>query len=396
MPTYTHFLRNSFIALSPDNDNFTEELLQIAHLFRPFSVAMAEFLQAHGYTGTIDNTDAKVAYIRSIFEHASMTPPREIRQWFTENQPILRDTAFQICFAFGLDGAETDEFFRRIFLRERSCDCHQVLEAIYYFCLNNGLSWAEAQEINAQIPPVNKQEAGTTIVYTDSIVRELNRLESKEELVIWLKENLNLFNTNNASACRMIRTMWEQTTRKDGLLIREAQRFVSQAEDNATDKPMTLRIGPDGMRLWDAYLAIFQLNKKQVSRLDTDRSIKPILDRLHGAVQDSFPDRQGMTLILKGEHISYERVRKWLILLVFYTWWAKRALATGSYAAAEDDGSRFLAFMDQALMEAGYPELYMGNPYDWIFFYCAQDQEPLRLFREIWNTLLGEKLEEHP
>ena len=47
-------------------------------------------------------------------------------------------------------------------------------------------------------------------------------------------------------------------------------------------------------------------------------------------------------------------------------------------------------------MEAGYPEMYVGNPYDWIFFFCAQDQEPLRLFREIWNILLGEKLEEHP
>ena len=105
---------------------------------------------------------------------------------------------------------------------------------------------------------------------------------------------------------------------------------------------------------------------------------------------------QGMTKILQGEHLSYERVRKWLILLIFYTWWAQRALNTGGYEAGQKDGQRFLSFMDQALVEAGYPEMYVGNPYDWIFFFCAQDQEPLRLFREIWNILLGEKLEEHP
>lgn len=133
-----------------------------------------------------------------------------------------------------------------------------------------------------------------------------------------------------------------------------------------------------------------------MDKLPGERTIRPILAKLHEAAQDSFPDRQGMTKILQGEHLSYERVRKWLILLIFYTWWAQRALNTGGYEAGQKDGQRFLSFMDQALVEAGYPEMYVGNPYDWIFFFCAQDQEPLRLFREIWNTLLGEKLEEHP
>ena len=93
--------------------------------------------------------------------------PRELAKWYTDLQPIRRETAFQICFAFGLDGPETDEFFRRVFARERSLDCHVIKEAVYYFCLNNDLSYVEAQDILRQLPepPAGLRE-GQPVVYT--------------------------------------------------------------------------------------------------------------------------------------------------------------------------------------------------------------------------------------
>ena len=51
--------------------------------------------------------------------------------------------------------------------------------------------------------------------------------------------------------------------------------------------------------------------------------------------------------------------------------------------------------MNQYLMDAGYPEMYVGNPYDWIFFYAAKSAEPLFMFRYFWNELLTVTLEEH-
>ena len=113
-----------------------------------------------------------------------MDAPREVREWFTLQQPIKRDTVFQICFAFGLDGGETDEFFRRIFTRERSFNCHQVQEAVYYFCLNNGLSHAEALDIQTRVPLTKESKKSSDVVYTGSIIAELNDLESKEELLL--------------------------------------------------------------------------------------------------------------------------------------------------------------------------------------------------------------------
>lgn len=392
-PTYTAVLQRPLDRISWEDENFMDELFAVAQLFRPFSVAMTEFLSQHGYAGEKDDTPARVSFIRKAFASAHMEAPREIREWFAAEQPIKRDTAFQLCFAFGLDGNETDEFFRRIYARERSFNCHQVQEAVYYFCLNNGLSWADALDVQSRVRLAKKEPARGEVVYTGSIVAELNALETKEELIDWLNHNMEKFSGNNVTAFETIRRLWNMAAGPDGLLIEEQRRLPSLLDDYATGETSALRAGEEGARPWDAYLAIFQLNRKEVKKLGTDRSIRPILESLHQDVQDSFPDREGIGMILRGEHVSYERVRKWLVLLTFYTFWAQKAVEKGDYEAAPGDAERGIARMNKYLVDSGYPELYVGNPFDWVFFYAAKREEPLFVFRFIWNELLTLALE---
>ena len=391
---YTSQVKETLTSISWDDDCFTEKLLRVAQLFRPFSEAITEFITEHGYAGDQTDIDAKVAFIRSVFSAAHMDAPREIREWFA-NQPIKRETAFQICFAFGLDGVGTDDFFQRIYARERSFNCHDIQEATYYFCLNNGLSWADALDIQSQVPFTGTEESDGEVVYTGSIITELNQLETKEEMISWLKENRSKFSSSNVTAYHNIRLLWQQTAGVNGLLIREREKLSSLLDDPVTGQQTRLRIGKDGLKPWDAYLAILQLDKKSVKELDTDRSIKPILEKLHDQVQDSFPDRQGIDRILRGEHVSYERVRKWLILLTFYTFWARLAISKGKYEADRRDTNRCFSAMNQFLVESGYPELYAGNPYDWIFLYASQCDAPLEIFRMIWQELLADTLDAH-
>ena len=388
---YTRLLRGPLDTISPEDEDFIDELLAVGRLFRPFDEAMDAFLARQGYQGDPADAQAKTAFIRGAFERRGMAPPREIMEWFSRGQHISRDTAFQLCFAFGLDGLETDDFFQRVYARERSFDCHRVEEAVYYFCLNNGIGWEEAQQLRAQVPPPPDRTDGEKI-FTGAIMADLNRLETPEELVSYLRENISRFAENNVTATGMIRRLWAEAAGPEGLLIQEDRRFLSSRDDAATGERLPLRAGPEGLRSYEAYLAILQLNRREVARLRTDRSLQPILRGLHEAVRDAFPDRQGIDRILRGEKVAYERLRKWLILLTFYAFWARKALKEGGYGAGELDSARCAAFMNQYLTEAGYPELYVGNPYDWLFFYCARDQEPLVTFRAIWNDLLGQAL----
>ncbi len=393
MANYTSLLQKPMDTISWEDDNFIEELLEVVQLFRPFSVAITEFISEHGYQGDASDAEAKVDFIRTAFAKANMDAPREVREWFA-GQPVKRDTVFQICFAFGLDGGETDEFFRRIYAKERSFNCHIMQEAIYYFCLNNGLTWADALDIQSQVALSGKDAGNGEVVYTGSIIAELNDIETKEELIAWLKDNLDKFvGYGNVTAYETIRRLWRQASGPAGLLKREHDRLASMLDDEAIGRKSPFRTGSDGAKPWDAYLAILQLDKKDVKKLGTDRSIKPILEKLHDDAQDSFPDRQGIDLILRGEHVSYERVRKWLVLLTFYTYWARKALAKGDYESSPGDADRCIAEMNRYLIDCSYPELYVGNPYDWIFFYAVKDSEPLRTFRYIWNELLVGTLE---
>lgn len=393
MPDYTTRLQVPIDSISFEDDNFLEELLDVVQLFRPFSEGIDEFIHSHGYSGELTDVDAKVKFIRATFENASMTPPREIRAWF-DGQPVKRDTVFQICFAFCLDGYETDEFFRRVYTKERSFDCHRLQEAIYYFCLNNALSWADALDIQSQLPLVGNR-IGEEVVYTSSIIKELNGFTTKEELIYYLTENIDKFADSNVTAYDTIRRLWTRAAGPDGLLVQEHKALPSILDDVAVSEKSRLRSGNVGVKPWDAYLAILQLDKNDIKLLNAERSIRPILKKLHSDAQDSFPDRQGIDRILRGEHVSYERVRKWLVLLTFYTFWAQKAVMTGTYDAAPDDANRCLTQMSNHLRDAGYPELYVGNPYDWIFFYASKSESPLYVFRYIWNELLTTALEEH-
>lgn len=395
MPAYTTLLQKPLETISWEDDNFIEELLQVVQLFRPFSDAVTEFISERGFDGDFTDVDAKVKYIKTAFEKANMTPPRELREWFTAGQPIKRDTAFLICFAFGLDGGETDEFFRRYYAKERSFNCHQVQEAVYYFCLNNGLSYAEALDIQTRVPLSKRSQKSGDVVYTGSIIAELNDLETKEELVTYLTENIDKFSDSNVTAYERIHRLWALAAGNGGLLMQEREKLPSILDDAATGEKSKLRSGNTGVKPWDAYLAILQLDKDDVKQLKAERSIRPILKKLHDDAQDSFPDRQGIDKILRGEHVAYERVRKWLVLLTFYTFWAQKAVKEGSYEAKPVDAKRCLTSMNQHLMDAGYPELYVGNPYDWIFLFASKSEEPLYVFRFIWNELLATALEEH-
>ncbi len=389
MPTYTTLLQSPFDQISPEDDNFIEELLAVAQLFRPFSEGLDEFIVSHGYQGDLTDINGKTTFIREAFASHGMKPPRELEKWYTENQTVRRDTVFQLCFALGLDGSDTDEFFRRVYTRERSFDCHRVQEAVYYFCLNHGLSFADAQNICHQLPQPPKQaQPGQTAIYTSTIIAELNHMDTREELIQYLTENIAQFSQHNVTAYATIERLWREIAGKDGLLEREYRRFYVAGDDAATGTRAKQYYDDDGFKAWDAYLAIFQLDKTQVADLKLDRNIRPAIELLHADAQDSFPDRQGIEAILAGKNVSYERVRKLLILLEFYAFWARKRLETGSCDAGEQDGARFIDTVNQYMIETGYPELYVGNPYDWIFFYVSHDCEPLITFREIWQSLL--------
>ncbi len=114
---------------------------------------------------------------------------------------------------------------------------------------------------------------------------------------------------------------------------------------------------------------------------------------MHQFAAENFPNRQSTEKILRGESTQNDLIRKTLILFVFYQFWMNIALSQKgrkSYEAGPDDRERCLTELDQYLLDAGFPEMYAGNPFDWIFIWAAGRESPMQAFRSYWQLLSAE------
>lgn len=374
MGIYTDSIEELLYDIRPDDDNYTDELLKMAQSFRDFDKALDEFIINQGYDGDINNIDNKINFIKLKFKEAHTKNPRDMKNWYSEHKRIEKNTAYQLCFAFHLNIDETKDFFRRVCLL-RCFDLHNIDEIVYYYCMKHHLSYQDALDIIHQSPKDSNGKIDShEVLYTSSIAEEIERINNIEELLNFFNSNIEQLSYNNATAYRNIKEIWNRIKDQDGLANRERQLnnqlFIEFKERSD----------------WDIYLQILGFDKYHISNLGTDRSLKPILEDnqlLHPLAQASFPDRGGISKIMNGEHTSDERVRKVLILLVFYKFWVTMYLDKkhDKYQALGGDADRCMDEINRYLLESGYPTLYAGNPFDWIFMYALQDDYPLETFR---------------
>lgn len=83
MGDYTQFLSQKGNNISPEDENYIQELLEIASSFRTFDAALDEFIVQKGYTGNLADTDAKVRFIKCKFDEAGIPiEARILKGWF--------------------------------------------------------------------------------------------------------------------------------------------------------------------------------------------------------------------------------------------------------------------------------------------------------------------------
>lgn len=385
MPQYTDRLEQKQYDISPIDEDYIDKLIEVTGMFRTFGEALTAFLAEHDFIPSQSPKSAE-RYIRNAFEKAAITAPRSLPRWFSEDIRPSRKTAFQICFTLELDFDSTQDFFRRVVL-QRGVDCRDQTEAAYYFALLHGLPY---HKIIAFLQDLSDFPTSTTVqhaptMFTTDIMSEIDPLDTLEDLSIFLKENAGWFVENSRTASRFIQQLWDEIAARNGLAARE--RLLTGKYPSTKS-----------LSIWDIYLQILGLPSKEIKAAASNRSLKFLLknDRLlHSLAQDSFPDRQGLQLILAGKYVAYERVRKLLILLSFYSFWANRAISRSEVIcrAQGGDADRCLAETDRFLADSSYPALYAGNPYDWLFLFAMQDDYPLETFRGFMGELFAQGVE---
>lgn len=385
---------DSFWAVDTPDDAI-QYLDDPAH-FVPFSKGLTELMIKCGYQDS-DDTEEKVKYLWKCFSAISDAPVKNtLRNWFQYDQSRPKRThKFQICFALSASLENVRWFFDCV-CWERGCNCHNIKEAVYYYCLLNRLPYAHVQKLISIIDsfPDAPLDSANQNIFTGDIEKNLDQFQSDEEFLDYFRKNKNIFDKWNKSAARHIRRRQDKIKGKD--FDRELLRaYIEHADIPAMEQDKC------GLVIQEYILNVKEkkpdntISGKTVS--STDFMLERILGTRNGIpkkaalpqyIREHFPSSSTFSNIIKeledSQSDSYDAIRKCLILLEFYYFWATERLKPNT----SSENELFDEYCDRtnyALTSCGYGKLFSGNPYDWLFLWAAATKNPLDSLRDVIN-----------
>ena len=372
------YTRQCLDELFDDQYSFLDEEDDIAddylhnYMCQTFADGLTESIQAHGYTGHPDDVSEKVDFVLSKCAKNGVTINRtNIRNWFEDKRPVSgsrsRELVYQLCFGLGFSLDDTVDFFLKVYF-ECPFNYREPSEAVYYYCFANGLNYSDAQRIIVDADTIlDKHTADEPAMeYTHMIGSALKNIHTEQELLSFIDKNSREFFRNN----------------------RTAQKYASELIDKCCelavemfDLEATKVSGKNVKRKQNIDLLLFQLLGANLLEYTGEQSFAKAAE-LPETIKSNFPLKMHLSNIRNGKQVSYETMRKTLILLSFYQFYAALFSKNYQHCAEEDDFRDFVYETDDLLITCGYPKLYIRNPFDWLVMHCSYAERPLDEFRE--------------
>lgn len=282
-----------------------------------------------------------------------------LKSWFAggprpKKAERSRMSMFALAFALKLSVKETADLFHKVYL-DRAFDYREVYDVVCYYCLANNRTWDHAKQLMKFVP--SDGACADQTVYTNVLRCSLDSIKADEELLRFLGQHAHNLSQKNVTAKAKLET-----------LIDKAIAVAAEEEKNAEQQDLFR--GSDRSSRSFAYEVITGISpsgdKGTISVFKNAALPKEIKSRFPEAASFSKADP------------TYEEVRKMIILLYSYIFWFNVQMKK-----VVVDLEDYTAELNAVLAECGYSELYVGNPYDWLFMYCTLEERPLDVFRGI-------------
>ena len=430
MINYTEFNESSVKRFDfySDDEETTFDFLTNPNSFRSFDFGLIELYRRIGYNGDLNNRYLMANDLKAKLKSIGVEFEKDtIHDWFLGiHRPQIKASSrprmYAICFALNLSLTDTIWFFHHVYY-DRAFNCHTIDEAVYYFAFKNNLSYAQAQEIIATVKSADSintlDVASPSYNYTHFIQDTISEFNSTEELIEFLIRNKSFFYTWNKTALEDLESLisellgTEQTKREIDELKKLLKKSKKAIEENTCEIDLFIEhYEESGLLIKELFYDAQHASPKKKTQLDTflgalhgkvDILARTfILDRILGSktgldnnmksipyiVKNNFPSKMVMSRVLTEDKISiaenYDAIRKLLVLLDFYAFWAKVKLELVDTAqfTHEQLTEAYIAEANNRLFHCGYEPLYAGNPYDWIFLCSANKSDPLYFFRD--------------
>ena len=277
-----------------------------------------------------------------------------------------RDAMFALAFALEFTPEEAAELFHKVYL-DRAFNFRNEKELVYYFCLANGKTWADAKRIIAAIE--HDVDGYDATLHTAAIQTDVDKFSNESELLSYIKTHRHNMEQNNVTAKKHL----------DKLLDRAKKYAVEEAElpehegqfDGAWKNEKTLSVN---------FMYALITDTTPSAKKGTTTVFKNA--RLPKEIKNRFPEAGSFS----EKEPTYESIRKMIIMLFSYTFWYHVQWEQKNF-----DIEDYTEQLNALLNECGFSPLYYGNPYDWMFLYCTLSDAPLDVFRGMVSEVLNEE-----
>ena len=405
---FTKQTEDDFWNIHYDENDYSGPLnyINAAEHFRSFSVGLTDLICKKGYTKDINDLNLKTDFVYEKYTALDKISKSTIKDWFLDSRrpdvvSSSREKMFILCFALGLSFEETCDFFYNVYF-DRTFNCKDIKEAVYYYCMRRCLDFFHAKKLIDTIFDLNKKVSHacnqTDTIYTRSIVNAIDNIETDEELINFIVSNPSYFLQHNQSALENVKELLSRIKgSKEDKAVFQSLKNKNSITKNEADKiyscgyvvqecikysdvydATNLDISSNDFMLWVI------LGGKLTSRAD-EFSISFSKDaNITKLIRKNFPSKKTLSDILNGKAVSFDAIRKLLILLKFYEFWFP--FFSDMPNADIPPSERFDTYKsetDDILTDSGFYPLYFGNPYDWLFLYSSNTDNPLDTFRGI-------------
>lgn len=388
-------------------------LLKYKEAWREFGKGLTQLMRMTGYTGD-DTIDEKTNYIMEKFNAiGEKLTKATVKDWFSGKrspQAGSREKMYQLCFALNANKEQTEWFFEHVYL-SRSFDRHRPDELIYEFCIRNGLPYSEAKSMIVSTSIATSTESAR-FVYTRQIEKETGMLTSKEQLLNFINTNSDSFTKWNVTAREEIRRLRNELQDESCAKKDETIRALLAKDDNNAAKHLN---GCSALVRWivqnsymspkmvyddyfskvQVYSADYLLNIFLGTTEGVDKKDENTAD-IPSAVKLSFPSKKNLSDVLnESKNASYDPVRKALVFMKFVNFWCMQSLEP---VRGLNQIEIFQAFRDETdclLAKCGYSELFPGNPHDWLYLYCALNDDPLGYLHGVVTDMRNDQVSDY-
>lgn len=299
---------------------------------------------ALGLCYELTDTEAMITEIKMRYKHRlGKSCPRTVIEWFRGTPPSVtnRRNNYELCYALEMNLQETAEFFQKSFLT-LPFNYKDASDAVFFYCLLNGRDYSV---IDSMLKIVNETEMPSSS-NTETQMHAQNILSISDD---------NAFIQYISKHCYSDSQQYKTAK----------ERIASLVEEH--------RVGS----LADLHAELVGFKYQSIKKEKWVNSHK-----LPKRFTESLPMDGSFDKIIKGETVSYEVLRKALIIMLLYD-------SFGNVPPTDDCNeidARMHDFFEETNVElarCGFSQLYPRHPFDWLIMFCANSSDPMEAFRLI-------------